>query len=167
MVLSELVNFLLALPVLFVMLFLAGVPLTVFIAWLPLIIAIQLVLHPGHGLPAGHGQRLLPGHGVIMEVVLLAWFFLSPIFYSYDQLTDHGSFARRCWTSGRAGSCTILNPLASLMSSYRDVLFGSPTGPPAAPELDFLLRTAVTSLVVLAFGYWVFVRQAGRFGEEV
>ena len=34
-------------------------------------------------------------------------------------------------------------------------------------DLDFLARTAVTSLVVLAFGYWFFVRFRDRFGERL
>ncbi len=109
---------------------------------------------------------------VILEVALLAWFFLSPIFYNYEDMTSPITLpGGQVVESGRL--MYILNPLASLIASYRSVLFGapvtnlSPGGPPAAPQLDFLLRTAVTGLTVLALGYWAFTRQAGRFGEEV
>jgi len=55
-----------------------------------------------------------------------------------------------------------LNPMASIIASYRDLLYhGAPTG------LDFLLRTAVTALIVLVIGYLVFLRYSSRFGEEV
>jgi ABC-type polysaccharide/polyol phosphate export permease len=56
----------------------------------------------------------------------------------------------------------ILNPMASLVAAYRDVLYhGRLVG------LDFLARTALTSLVVLVIGYAVFFKFSPRFGEEV
>jgi ABC-type polysaccharide/polyol phosphate export permease len=52
--------------------------------------------------------------------------------------------------------------MASVIASYRDLLYrGTYTG------LDFLLRTAVTSLIVLAIGYMIFLRYSPRFGEQV
>jgi lipopolysaccharide transport system permease protein len=55
-----------------------------------------------------------------------------------------------------------LNPMASIIASYRDLLYwGTPTG------LDFLLRTALTSLAILVIGYLVFLHYSSRFGEEV
>ncbi len=55
-----------------------------------------------------------------------------------------------------------LNPMASLIATYRDLLYrGGPTG------LDFLLRTAVTVMVVLVVGYLFFAHFSRRFGEQV
>jgi ABC-type polysaccharide/polyol phosphate export permease len=56
----------------------------------------------------------------------------------------------------------ILNPMASLIAAYRDLLYWG-----YRTDLDFLLRTAVTALAVLVFGYCLFVRFSSRFGEEV
>jgi ABC-type polysaccharide/polyol phosphate export permease len=166
-VLSEMVNFLLAMPVLVVMLMLAGKNPTVFIAWLPFIIFIQFCFTLGLAFLLSTGNVYYRDTAVILEVVLLAWFFLSPIFYDYGTMTSPITLpGGQVIESGRL--MYILNPLASLIASYRSALFGSPEGgPPAAPQLDFLLRTTVTSLGVLAVGYWAFTRQAGRFGEEV
>jgi ABC-type polysaccharide/polyol phosphate export permease len=56
----------------------------------------------------------------------------------------------------------ILNPMASLVNVYRDLLYyGYRT------NLDFFLRTAATALIVLVIGYWFFTRYSDRFGEEV
>ena len=45
---------------------------------------------------------------------------------------------------------------------YRDMLYyGYRT------DLDFFLRTTVTAVVILGFGFWFFIRYSGRFGEEV
>jgi ABC-type polysaccharide/polyol phosphate export permease len=55
-----------------------------------------------------------------------------------------------------------LNPMASIIASYQDLLYyGAPTG------LDFLLRTAITAVIVLVIGYLVFLHYSPRFGEEV
>jgi len=56
----------------------------------------------------------------------------------------------------------ILNPMASLVAAYRDVLFyGRRVG------TDFLARTAVTAIGVLIVGYLVFLHYSRVFGEEV
>jgi ABC-type polysaccharide/polyol phosphate export permease len=56
----------------------------------------------------------------------------------------------------------ILNPMASIIATYRDILYyGRPIG------LDFFLRTAITVVVALAFGFFVFNRLKSRFAEEV
>ena len=58
--------------------------------------------------------------------------------------------------------CRRLNPMASLVASYRDILYrGAPTG------LDFLFRTIVTCVVVFVIGYLVFCRFSRVFGVEV
>ena len=55
-----------------------------------------------------------------------------------------------------------INPMASIINTYQDLIYrGAPTA------LDFLVRTAVTAVIVLIFGYWFFLRFSGRFGEEV
>jgi ABC-type polysaccharide/polyol phosphate export permease len=172
-VLSELVNFLLALPVLFLMLAIAGQLPTAFVLWLPVIILIQFCFTLGLALLLATGNVYYRDTAVILEVALLAWFFLTPIFYEYEKMTGtlHLPWGQEIQSSRLL---YILNPLASLISSYRVVLFGSPPagaglpgGPPGPPSLDFLLRTALTGLAVLAVGYWAFCRQAGKFGEEV
>lgn len=65
-----------------------------------------------------------------------------------------------------------LNPMASLIEFYREVFYGSPvpTGfipTPGLPALDSVLRVAVTALLFLTLGYWVFQRVSRRFGEEL
>jgi hypothetical protein len=58
--------------------------------------------------------------------------------------------------------------MASLISAYRDVLWGSlQGGPPGLPGLDFLVRTTITSVLVLTVGYLTFTRYSRVFGEEV
>ena len=96
----------------------------------------------------------------ILGVLVLAWFFLTPVFYPIRDVPQQATvlgitFDAQLWLRR-------LNPMASIIASYRDLLYwGAPTG------LDFLLRTVVTVLVVLVVGYLVFLRYSPRFGEEV
>ena len=56
----------------------------------------------------------------------------------------------------------ILNPMASIVATYRDLLYhGRSIGP------DFFLRTAVTAVIMLLLGFAVFHHLSGRFAEEV
>jgi len=103
---------------------------------------------------------------VIMEVVMQAWFFLTPIFYPAELLPEWKTLWGVALPVRRL--TYILNPMASIIASYRTVLYGFTNGsPPAPPALDFFSRTIVTSLICLIVGYAIFTRYAHRFGEEV
>lgn len=166
-VLSELVNFLFALPVLLAIVALTpSVDFTRHMLWLPLIILIQGAFTLGFVLLLATANVYYRDTHMIMDVVLLAWFFLTPIFYEgsmYDRYTL--SIGGQAVPGSRIAF--IVNPLASLIANYRVVIYGSMQGPPSAPDLLFLGRTALTALVVLVGGYWVFHRYSGQFGEEV
>lgn len=171
-VLSELVNFLLAVPVLVVVIALSGIALTAHALWLPAIIAVQMIFTLGVVLVLSTANVYYRDVSMIMEVALLAWFFLSPVFYDYAIFTG-----RVIEVAGLELPMTrlayILNPMGTLIANYRTVLYGSVdatmayTGPPGPPDLSFLARTLATALAMLAFGYWLFSRHSGRFGEEV
>jgi len=175
-VLGELVNFLLALPVLMAMIVVSGIPLTVHALWLPVIIAVQAVFTLGVVLLLSTANVYYRDVGMILEVVLLAWFFLSPVFYDYAQF--RGTLLHLGGLSMDAERLAyILNPIGTLIGNYRTILYGSVgyvggipmdvANPPGPPDLGFLARTLATGLFVFAVGYGVFARYSGRFGEEV
>ena len=159
-VLSNLVNFLVALPVFFLLAILIGSPIRVAALLLPLTILIQVTFTIGIALVTAALNVFYRDTQIIMEVLLLAWFFLTPVFYPISTVPE----AYSMW--GQTVNLQVwlrrLNPMASIVASYRDLLYyGVPTG------WDFLLRTALTSLVVLVVGYLIFSRSSVRFGEEV
>ncbi|MGD8626710.1 MAG: ABC transporter permease [Anaerolineae bacterium] len=158
-VLANLVNFLLALVVLFAMILISGRPLTLALLLLPLIIVAQVILVLGLSLLLATLNVFYRDTQHLLEPIMTAWFFLTPVFYPIGTLPDNATllgitvdvelWARR------------LNPMASLIASYRDVLYwGSPTG------IDFFLRTLATCVLVLLLGYVVFCRFSATFGEE-
>lgn len=150
-VISNMVNFIMALPVLFSLMFVFGAPFTSLILLLPVLVLIQTMFLLGLSFLLSTINVFFRDSEVILEVLLLGWFFLTPIFYRIEDLTSDWSRVMY-----------ILNPMASIISTYRLILYQGGT-----PAFDFLLRTAATSLIVLLIGYWIFTRFSHVFGEEV
>jgi len=159
-VLSNLVNFLIALPVFFVLALISGTSLSWWALLLPITILIQVALISGLAFFLAALNVFYRDVQHILGVIMLACFFLTPVFYPIHTVPQEYTilgitFNAQLWLRR-------LNPMASLIASYRDLLYwGAPTG------LDFLLRTAATALIVFVVGYLVFLRYSSRFGEEV
>ena len=159
-VLANLVNFLLALVVLFAAMLLVRIPLSPWLVLLPIVILIQTCFTLGIVFLLSTFQVFYRDTLIVLDVVLLAWFFLTPVFYPTSLLPTSLTVLGITFDVQRV--MYILNPMASLINMYRDILYwGYRTDP------DFFWRTSLTALSVLGIGYWVFVKYSGRFGEEV
>lgn len=163
-VLANLVNYLLALPVYFVLAAVLGRTPTVWVLLLPAVILVQLSFTLGISFILSTVNVFYRDTQIMMEVVLLAWFFLTPIFYPITKVFPQGiKLGGLVFSSLQAQRwLRILNPMASIIASYRDVLYRG-----AQPGLDFFMRTAVTALFFLVVGYLVFLRFSPVFGEEI
>lgn len=159
-VLANLVNFLLALVVLFAALIVFKTPLSPYLWLLPLVILIQVCFVTGMVLILGTLSVVYRDTLMILDIVLLAWFFLTPVFYSIDVLPR--SYVLFGLTLDLHRLMYIVNPMASLISTYRDLLYWG-----YRTDIDFFIRTAVTALAVLIFGFWFCVRHSARFSEEI
>lgn len=151
-VISSLINFLLALPVWAVVTVASGHPIHATLLLLPIVIAIQVVFSLGVSFMLSTLNVFYRDTQFILELAMLALFFLTPIWYDIDSAPqpEVGLWVRR------------LNPMASLVNIYQDLMYwGRPT------ELDFVLRTMTTAFAVLLVGYLIFRRFSPRFGEEI
>jgi ABC-type polysaccharide/polyol phosphate export permease len=102
-----------------------------------------------------------------MEVVMLAWFFLTPVFWDAETLVPP---TKVVWgiTLPLRRLFYIVNPMASIINAYRDILYrASLPSMGFRPGLDFLSRTIVTALAFLVIGYIIFRHYSRVFGEEV
>ena len=175
---SSLVNYLLSLPMMFLVMAVVQLlyaPLreqgrllnfAPTFAYLPVLIAIQALFLAGTALftsaLAVHFRDFVHLIGILLQF----WFFLTPVVYSLGVLNvTIGGVALAqvvCW----------LNPMASLIEFYREILYGNtvPSGQvptPGLPALPSVLRVLITALLVLTVGYWFFQRRSGQFGEEI
>jgi ABC-type polysaccharide/polyol phosphate export permease len=159
-VLSNLINFLIALPVFFLLAMLSGVRMTRWVLFLPVPILIQVTFAIGIVLFLSSVEVFYRDTHLLMDVAMQAWFFLTPVIYPVSTLPIEVTwlgvtFNPRLWLFR-------LNPMASIINTYQDILYNG-----VLTTLDFLSRTALTALIVLIFGYWFFRRQSGKFGEIV
>lgn len=159
-VLASLVNFLLGLAVLFVVLIFFHGHFSPWLWLLPLVILIQTCFTLGVALFLSAINVYYRDTLMIMDVVLLAWFFLTPVVYSNSILPPNYQVLGMSVDIQRV--MYIVNPMASLIAAYRDLLYWG-----YRTDLDFFLRTAVTAIAILAAGYWFFVRHSHDFGEKV
>ena len=164
--LSNLVNFLLASVVLLVLLFAFGVGLSIHALWVPLILLTQMVFSLGLGLIVATLHTFYRDTAMILEVGLLAWFFLTPIFYPFERLGTRTELFGIVFNQARL--MRWLNPMASIVDSYRTVLWGNVGGNgPSAMDPLALLRTFITAVLIFIIGYIVFSRSEFLFGEKL
>ena len=150
-ILSNLVNYVLALIPYGAFMLLFRVPLTPWVALLPLVLIVQFLFTLGLSLIVCTADVFYQDTKEILQVVMSLWFFLPPIFYSPDALS--GTVAR--WTN-------MLNPMAPLIGAYRAILYA---GKPL--QYRSLMPGLALSLLLVGIGYAVFSRYSGVFAEEV
>jgi ABC-type polysaccharide/polyol phosphate export permease len=162
--LSNLVNFAIAFVVLIIFLYLFRIGLTVHALWVPAILITQLIFTLGLVLLLGGLNVFYRDVMMILEVVLLAWFFLTPVFYSLELFGDTATLFGI--TFNPAQVMRWINPMASIIDGYRTVLWGTyESSGPVGMNPAYLLRTFVTAVIILILGYFVFSRLDHKFGE--
>jgi ABC-type polysaccharide/polyol phosphate export permease len=164
--LSELVNFLLAFIVLIVFLFVFDIGLTIHVLWVPVIVVIQMIFMLGLIMLFSAIQVFYRDISMVLSVVLMAWFFLTPVFYPFEQLGRSATIMGI--TFNPAVVMRWLNPMASLVDGYRTVLWGTmESSGPVSMDPRYMLRTFVTVIPVFIIGYFVFNRFEHVFAERM
>lgn len=141
-VLSRLLEFLVEMA-LVVLLFVAflhdGVPRS--LAWLPVLVLIQVALVTGLTLPIATLSAFFHDVRHAVPLALMVLFYASPVFYPAS-LVPEG-----------VRPLYLLNPFAGLLTMYQDVLYhGRP------PEPVLLAATATIALALAGIGYVLFRR---------
>ena len=147
-VLSNLVNFLLTLPFLFVVVALShhkvGLPLIV----LPLLIAIQFLLTLAALLFTATFNVFYRDLQQLVPIALLLMFYLIPIFYPLSSVPE------------AIQPFILANPFASIALAYQHIFYQI-----AWPYFNLLAYTTLTALVLFAVGVAVFARYEETFTE--
>jgi lipopolysaccharide transport system permease protein len=164
--LSNMVNLLLASLILLILLYAFGVGLTIHALWVPLILLTQLIFLLGLSLIVSALQTFYRDTAMILEVGLLAWFFLTPVFYPLERFSSEAELWGFTFDAPRV--MRWLNPMASIIDGYRTVLWGTVGGNgPASMDPLALLRTFITAVLIFIIGYIIFSRSEHLFGEKL
>ncbi len=159
-VLANTINFCISLPVFFLVALVLGVHFTPWVLLLPLVLAVQVIFSVGIGLILATLNVYYRDTQIIMEVLMLAWFFVTPIFW--DQSVMPQTKAILGVTLPVSKLVYYLNPMASIIASYRDTLYWG-----WQPALDFFIRSTGTAVIILVIGYVIFHRFSAYFAEEL
>jgi lipopolysaccharide transport system permease protein len=146
---SQLVHFLLTLPVLLGLVLASHIPLTGAIVWLPFIILVQYVLTLSFSLLAASVHVNFRDTQYLLGVFLMLSFFLTPILYDIKIVPE------------RYQPFYKLNPMAHIIDAYRAVLIRG-----ERPDLVSLAMVGVAGLVLLRLFYLLFRRASVTFAEE-
>ena len=155
-ILASFVNFLLAYGVFWLVAIPFGVGVTGAMVFLPAIMLLHLVFVLGLGLLLAAINVYFRDTEHIVEVGLLAWFFLTPIFYAMSIVPNStvlGLDVHR-WVF-------ILNPMATLVTDYRYAFMWG------FLPIRHTLITVVGAVVLLGLGWSIFRRLSNRFAEEL
>ncbi len=166
-VFSSLLNYLLSLPMMFFvmaltqMLALGHLNFSWTFAYLPILLLIETLFLIGVAFFLSALAVFFRDIVHLVGIFVQFWFFLTPVFYSLENIG-----------SPLARLVRWLNPMASLIEFYREILYGNTVGTgmiptPGLPALDSVLRVFLTTLLVLASGYWFFQRHSEHFGEDL
>jgi ABC-type polysaccharide/polyol phosphate export permease len=91
----------------------------------------------------------------LLQVVIMAWFFVTPIIYPLEQITKNESLPPF------ALSLYFFNPMASFVQLYRNAFLGTPLG-----EIN-VWPGVVLALGMFGVGLWTFSRLEPRFADEL
>lgn len=124
---SQLIHFLLSIPILALLLLVAGYrPGPEWLLGVPLLMAIQLLMLAGAVLLVASFNVFLRDLEHLVEVLMLLWLYLTPILYPLSLVKE------------RVGSIIYLNPMASLIQAWRDLfLYDQLPGVDIWPALVF------------------------------
>jgi lipopolysaccharide transport system permease protein len=164
-ILSNLVHFAIAAALFLVILYAFGISLTIHALWVPVILLVQIVFMLGICFLLGSLNVFYRDILMILDVVILAWFFLTPIFYPFSQFGEYAQLFGIEFSPARL--MRWLNPMASIIDGYRTVLWGVDGTGGVSMNPAYMLRTFITSFIVLVFGYAVFLRTEHLFGEKL
>jgi lipopolysaccharide transport system permease protein len=147
---SHLIQFLLALPILFVFLLISGTRVTPALLALPGVIALQFVLIVSLAYLTATLYVTFRDVQHLLGLLLNMMFYLTPVFYNAADVPTRFQTLYR------------LNPLVHVLDAYRAILLRG-----ELPRGESISVVTVFATVCLAAGYLFFKRSSDRFVDEL
>jgi lipopolysaccharide transport system permease protein len=148
-VLSALFDLAIAIVPLTVVLMWCGVVPGYNLMWVPLILALMVMLVSGLGIGLAAANLFFRDVKYLVEVVLTFAIFFTPVLYEADMLGEW-----RYWV--------LLNPIAPLLEGLRAAVVLNKT-----PDMGWLIYSAIVSLLIFAGGWRLFQKLEPAFADSV
>lgn len=147
---SGAVNFVISTIIILAFVLVAGLGITKYILFYPIILLIQYVLLLGISFFVSSITVYFRDLEHIIGVILMAAFYGTPIVYKLEQLPPNLQVMMQ------------INPMTHLINAYRDIFYYR-----QMPNLKALGLLAVISVVLTIIGYFVFKKLQKGFAEEL
>ncbi|NDF32673.1 MAG: hypothetical protein EB147_10685 [Acidimicrobiia bacterium] len=132
----------------------AGGPI---LQWIPVVVIVSVILAvfaSGFALALSTLSVYFRDMTYLWTIFVQVWFFLTPVVYGPELLKARAPE----W----ADKVLQLNPMRAFVSSYRDLLYDA-----RCPSLSRFVLMAVSAMISLTVGWWIFHRMGRRLPEEV
>ena len=126
------------------------IPVTPALAFLPVVILVQLMFTAGVSLLLAMANLFYRDVKYLFEVVITVWMFATSVVYPIDRV------------GGTLSVVLKLNPMTPIIDAYRSVLLRGEL-PPTAP----FVAAALLSVVAMVGGWLLFHRAEFQFAENV
>lgn len=147
-VLSNMLNFVLSLPLLFIIELAFGIKPGAQLIVLPFIVAIQCILTIGILLITATYNVFFRDLQQLIGIAVMFIFYLNPIFYTLDRIPES------------LRKYAIFDPITPLIIAYQDIFYRAQW-----PSPQLLGYAAISALVIYAIGQFVFNRHRDSFAE--
>lgn len=152
-VVTNLVNFVLGLPILFLFYIVFGHKLTLWFLFLPVCIFLEFIFALGLSLIVAPLSVLFKDFQNIIANLITLWFFSTPIIYPFSFPAIQKTPPLKIYL--------LLNPMTHVIESYHYSLFYG-----SLPHWKKLFVTFIFSLAIFMTGYYIFDRLKNTVIEE-
>ncbi len=145
------VNMMLCFLIIFPVMLVAKIPLEpLALCCLPVIMIVEYFLALGFAMLASAVTVYFRDLEHILGIVTMVWMYMTPIFYSMEMIPERFHIVYH------------INPMSSIISCYRDVLYYA-----RVPDLSSLIEAVVLGALFLVLGLVVFGKLKKGFAEEL
>lgn len=148
-VLSSLIDFLVASSVLVIFLTVAGIGVSVYLLWVPLLFIVMVMLTTGLGMIFSCANLFFRDVKYIVEIILTFAIFFTPVFYEASDFKDWESYI-------------LLNPIAPILEGFNQVIIHQ-----QSPDLFWITYSAVWATAGLYLAWMFFFKMEHKFAEHI
>lgn len=159
-VVANLLNFLPTLVVMLIFLFVFRMKFTPLILLLPAVVLLHFILTVGFSLVVSALYPRYRDIKYIIEILLMALFYLTPAFYPLDMVFNFSETIFKIY---------IVNPFVGMLILYRITLLKGymDTLPMGVNLFHVVCIPLISAIAILFFGFWVFRRHEATFADYI
>jgi len=154
---ANLINFLLEIMVLFALLIVFQFNFAPYIPIFVITLLLQVIATIGFGLIFASLTVYFRDIEQLIQIILLVWFFATPIVYDMSKITNLEQFGPMIATFLK-----IANPLTATLLLYKQSLYYLNW-----PSINLMIYAISGPLIIFYIGYFIFDRLSPNFAKEV